>query len=257
MTIKISDFMTTFGNLGGGLSINHFMVTFTAPPKVSLSSTQSLSVLCESAPLPGVQIATMDRTLPYGYGPNYKLPIGAVFTDVELRFFGDAKGMIHNAFTSWLDTVVNFNAASVNDTSTGMTPWFVNYLDDISSDTIIQAFDPIGNAIITYTLIKSYPTWVGDIQGDWGAQDQLVKIPVRFNFVNWKVKYSALTPGEGAQLTQIASTIKALNSGISISTQQSILPLTNANPSTNPAFASMINSYQPFVDSASTTDVPY
>lgn len=237
MPISVKDFMTAFNAVQGGLGINHFMVTF-APPSTQpgspggsslvSGSMQNLSVLCDSVPLPGLMIVTGDKSLPYGYGPNYKMPIGAVFTDLELRFIGDAQGFVHKIFTDWLNSVVTTNVQAMSDNSNAAyQPYLVSYLDDISTTITIDAFDPKGNKVITYKLFKAYPTYLGDIQGDWGAQDQIMKVPVKLSFVNWQVSYSSLTSASGTTTNAASIYNNLLSQGISYSTNQVNLPLTN------------------------------
>ena len=217
MKFDINTIISQISALGQGLRTNHFLVTLNPPSTISKGLTsQQLTLTCEAAPLPGIQLATIDRSLPYGYGPNYKLPIGAAFSDINLNFLSDSKGLVHKLFTDWMGMIIPFNTASVTNNTSNTTPYFISYMSDYSVNVNISALDLAGNPVINYTLYNTYPSFMGDIQGNWSEQDQLVRIPVRFNFSNWSVSYNNTATNISSLNTSTSPSNTLTNIGVPI-----------------------------------------
>jgi hypothetical protein len=190
-SLKISDFINNLGQVNGPASAARFFVSITIPQGLGTATdAKRIGMLCEAAPLPGIAIATNDRSQPYGFGPVFKMPWGVIFTDINLNFIGDNNGYVHNFFTKWLNLAVPFNTTAIDQSISTHTPFFVNYSNIYKTTIVIQALDLKGDAIITYTLYDAWPTLLDDIQQAWSAENQYVKIPVRFNFFRWTVTHA-------------------------------------------------------------------
>lgn len=252
MSIDLSTFISTISSLNGFLPSNHFITTINPPSKLTSDSTtaQNLSILCEATQLPGIEIATQSRSMPYGFGLNYKMPIGVVFTDLDLRFIADGAGTIHKFFTDWLNLIVPFNVNGVTNTNGGNQPYFVSYYSDFVTNLTIQAMDVRANAVITYTLYNAYPVLLQDIQGDWGNQEQISRIAVKFNFTNWNVSYANITASESSSLSSIQGLVSQNNFG----SMNTLISGIN-NPS--PAFGGLLNSYSNLLPFLPTDTISY
>lgn len=194
MPVNLSQFIQTLNKFDGAAKTNHFLVEIAAPPVLSsLTSTETLSLLCQATSLPGVQIGTDDSVMPYGYGVVHKMPWGVVFSDIDLSFFGDARGIVHNMLTQWLNSIVMFNTDSAVDSTTTGQPFFVSYKNTYATTVTIKSLDDRNNSIMEFKLHDCYPTAVYEVGGDWGAQNDIVRIRTRFTFSRWTVSYQKLT----------------------------------------------------------------
>lgn len=227
----IKSFIDNINQLNGPASASRFFVTITVPSGLgSATDAQKLGMLCETAPLPGLAIAVNDRSQPYGYGPVYKMPWGAIFTDINLTFIGDSQGYVHKFFASWLNSIVNFNNSQVAQPSdSGAMPFFVNYSSTYKTTVTIQTLDYRNNTIITYTLYDAWPMLLGDVQMAWSAQDQVVRIPVQFNFSRWTVAYTQAKSTNGVALIPQLDPLPLTE--ISTSKGSNLTPLSGQLPS--------------------------
>lgn len=221
--MDISKFANKVNEMGGAAPVNRFLVNIIPPKKmVNKDSQEKLAMLCETQSLPGAAIGTFDRSTPYGYGPNYKLPWGVIFSDIDLGFIGDSRGFVHNFFMTWLNQVVEFNVDSITKVGASSVPFFVNYQEDYATQITIHALDVLGNKLITYTLHNAYPIIVSDVQGSWQANNQYMKIQVKMNYTRWTVKYDHLSDVEINTLSSID-----LNRNIHQMNQQEVDNLNN------------------------------
>jgi hypothetical protein len=207
MPLNLNSFIQEMNQLGGPAKVSHFAVQINTPSSISSGSSKTLSLLCESTTLPGISIGTDDNFRPQGFGLPQKMPWEIVFTDLQLTFFGDNKGKVHQILTSWLNSVVSYNASDPLNVS------FVAYRSDYATDMKITSFDPLNNTIIEYTLYDCFPTGLFDINVAWGAQNDIMKIPVRFSFNRWTVTYNQLGLAFGGIVGDLVQTVGDLLTG--------------------------------------------
>lgn len=256
--MDISKFASNLDALGGPAPVNRFLVNISIPKGMKAAdASEKLSLLCESVPLPGVAIGTDDRSNPYGFGPNYKMPWGVIFSDINMVFIGDAKGFVHNFFFTWLNTIVNFNNESVTKITPTHVPYFIAYKEDYATNVNIQALDHLNKRIISYKLFDCFPTLLDDVQGSWGANNQTMRIAVRFNYTRWNISYEKLNEQEYKDLSKIK-----LNPNGSVNTQleaDRLNTLTGNYPAitSKPKFVEYMQTYKNMIPLISTTDLNY
>lgn len=178
-------------NEGGVSKASKFFVEIYPPRAFPVDS--SLFFLCDTATMPGLSWQA-DEFRMGGYGNIEKRPLSAVFTDVNLSFFNDSNSKVLSFFHQWMQAVYNFNQ-SINPagTSKGVPMDTFSYPKEYYGIVNISHFDDAGENIITYTLNEAYPIAIGDINVDWSASDQLVRVPISFTYTYWTAE--TLDPG--------------------------------------------------------------
>lgn len=226
--VKLTEFVEGLNKLGGVAKPSQFVVEIATPAALSdMSSARYLSLLCAQANLPGIAVGTDDRYLPHGYGVVQKMPWGVLFTDVNLNFYSDGKGLINSIFTKWIDSIVLYNVENDGISDAGHT-FFVNYRNKYATDIIIRTYDERRQSIIEYTLFDAYPTLMSDSSLSWAARNEAAMINVKIVFTRWTVKYYKLPSDSGKEISNIKSgLIDYLSSDRSSSQSQSILDSLN------------------------------
>ena len=195
MAFSINEIVGSINALGGLAKASKFEVMITR------EGGQDLMYLCESATLPGVSMLT-DEIKMAGYGNIEKRPYGLIFQDVQLNFMVDQDGGVIKFFHQWMQSINNFNdKTNPNGTASnsGLSPNVFAYPDEYRSEVNLFLYNESDNSgkktldgivgepqkIATYTLLEAYPLAVGDAQVDWGASDQILKLPVTMTFTSW------------------------------------------------------------------------
>lgn len=273
----ISSLISTLNSHGGAAPTNRFLVTITLPAGIGGSSdSEKISLFCMAAPLPGIALGTDNQSMPYGYGPIYKMPWGVIFNDIPLTFIGDSKGFVHSTFVKWIDSIVKFNASSVNKVINSQQPFFVSYRDDYVTNIKIQALDVNAQTFVTYTLYDAYPYVLDDISGSWEQQNSMMRIGVKFNFPRWTVEYENLSPEEFEEVSAVSqqvystaiedhkdftnNTRRTLISGLQQRLTNVLVNKASAKLNTSlgsTAFVNTINAYKDSIQYITTTDYTY
>lgn len=159
---------------------------------------KKLEFHCEATNLPGVRLMTTEIRR-HGYGVVEKKPYVPIFTDINLMFRSDSKGLLYKFFQSWIKMIINFDGRdsinSVNGSIRGQALYEVAYKNSYSSTIEISVFDPNGEIPITITLVEAYPIFLGEIPLAWAAVNDYIKIPVQFTFRDWYIdNYSNVDP---------------------------------------------------------------
>ena len=183
----------------GVLKNNKFFVRMYSPRGFSSSGNTDAALLasttvrflefwCESTNLPGVSLSTTEVRR-YGYGAMEKKPYVTVTNDVTMSFIGDGKGIIWSYFQNWIKLIVNYDMRNGITKESGIlrnqSPFELAYKEEYAVDIHISVFDDAGNEIIHVVLRDAYPTFVGDIQLNWGDTNSLMRVPVTFSFFDW------------------------------------------------------------------------
>lgn len=183
----------------GVMKNNKFFVRMYSPRGFSNSGNRDAALLasdtvrflefwCEGTNIPGVSLSTTEIRR-YGYGAMEKKPYVTLSNDITMSFIGDAKGIIWAYFQNWIKLIVNYDMRNGITGSTGILrnqkPFELAYKDDYAVDIHISVFDDVGNESIHVVLRDAYPTFVGDIQLNWGDTNSLMRVPVTFSFFDW------------------------------------------------------------------------
>lgn len=230
---NISEFSSVFKNNGGGQKTNLFSVEIpicnglnAASPVVggSFAATQqNLKFYCEATELPGMQLAT-SQIRRYGYGPSEEKPFMPIFSGANMRFIGDGGGSVWNYFQAWLKFIINTDARNGVNAATGFVyngtnvsgsisgaayPYEVAYKQDYAVDITISLYNKSGNVTIQTILRDAFPKFIGDIPLSWGDNNNIMRIPIQFSFMDW---YNNILAGDQSiTFAQSAATVATIN----------------------------------------------
>jgi hypothetical protein len=240
--VKISDILSMLSANGGVAISNTYKVTFEQSPShnsknnpydnplikylknvlpsFDFNSMQSssgkynnpatvISLMCDEASLPGVQLATGQLSGIYTGSGQYLYPHTRIFDDLTLSWICDANMTPLKFLTAWMQVIANeydndgnsYNDSSVdkygnstdNHRSKNRTTR-LSYPDDYVLRLNIQkaeknADSEIGRDSIRYIFDRVFPYSIDNIPLSFGSS-QLVKISANFYYEKWWPFYS-------------------------------------------------------------------
>ena len=201
------------------------------PPKLLKSNladaetiVQTLVALrAERVQTPGLALG-LSTSRRYGVGPVEKLPHTVTFTDVNVSFIGDARGVIHQFFYAWMKSIIGFHdvprqGAATDTLYKKYQPYEIGYRQDYSTNVDIITYDEIQEKIGTVRLYNAYPIAIGEIGRSWDSVNDLVRIPVTFTFTHWnyvdELNVKLVEPNRSSLAQQNSSLISNLITGMS------------------------------------------
>ena len=198
---------------------NRFEVSFGLPnilgPYRHSESHALLQLRCDNASVPGVSITTADVQR-YGFGLMEKVPTGATMSDFTCSFIGDDEGLIYKLFYRWMTGIVKWDGKpSFNEKMSynKLRPYEHEYKDNYSTTIDINTYNEAEDKLTCYRLYEAFPISIGEIQYNWGDNDNLVRIPVNFAYSYFKVQQidetTAFGMGAKNDLGMLGSLIKA------------------------------------------------
>ena len=139
---------------------------------------ENMQMMCNKVTLPSRDINTQSHIM---YGPKREMPYAYSFSgEIELQFYGDKFLRQRMFWENWQKTI--FDGETHN----------LKYYDDyVGSIDILQLGQfNAGNdddARVTYgvRLFEVYPQTISGIEYSYGANDQVVQVPVTLNFRTW------------------------------------------------------------------------
>lgn len=168
----INDFKALIAKRGGLSKTNRFDVIMTLPIGIDVDDRgRDLTLLCESASLPGKQITTVEYAL---FGHNRKVPSGFIQEDVTLSFNITNDYYVKTIFDKWQALVI--------DLSTYGLAWDSDYQTDIQ----LRQLDENDEPVWTTTLIGAYPITVNSIQLDNNSDSTTQKLSVTISYTDFK-----------------------------------------------------------------------
>ena len=143
---------------------NRFDVIFTLPAGVTTADRgRDLTLLCESASLPGKQITTMEWA---AYGHHIKIPTGFILDDVNLTFNITNDYYAKKLFDEWQELII------------GQKSYNLAYDSEFKSDMIIRQLDSQNKPVFTAKLTQAYPITVNSIALDQNSENTIQKLIV-------------------------------------------------------------------------------
>jgi hypothetical protein len=211
--MSIDNLKSLVAKKGGLAKSNRFNIIFT-PPKQSLlnlnpevlvgslvsgnfsvknliNDPRDISLLCQSATLPGRQITTIDYI---AEKQNVPIPYTAIDEDVSVKFLLTNDYYMKILFDNWLNSILDMNV------------YQIGYKKDFAVDVIIQQINEKNIPVYGVKLINAFPTTVSGVELDNGAENSVSELTVTFSYD----KYIPEGPG--------SSTLSALTSAASILT---------------------------------------
>jgi hypothetical protein len=218
----LNNFLGAVSKLKGFTRPAYFYVEI-APPLMMRSESndaRTLSLLCESANLPGVSLATSDIRR-YGYGPVERKPYAPVFVDSTMTFLADGSGMVQKFFYKWMNGIVKFDEMPYGPVgqagARSLSPFEVNYKEQYATDILITTVDEANNDILTVRFREAFPIFMGDVNLGWGDTDSISRLPITFTYFNWKIENininqltTTQSPGLIQNLLKVGTAIQTL-----------------------------------------------
>lgn len=181
MTFDVSKFLSAVNEVGGLQNATKFSVQVF--PRFQ-SNNRLLEYMCESIDVPDVTVATAS-VKPLGYGYVRQAALVPVYQQVNASFYDDNDKNVMGFFVDWRNRVVNGDyepgGAEVMDGRSVM-PFQLQYLDDYAARVIISVFNQAGELNRRVVLHDAWPGSVGPVRVAWSAANQIVTIPVSFNY---------------------------------------------------------------------------
>lgn len=188
--LSVQAFSSALNELEGYLPANRLMLSIPALPRTVVArvgNLRNVQMWCSHSSLPGFSIATADTYTPHGMGAIRKVPWTAVTSDVDIRVLADSKGVMHEFFRVWSTSVVRHGGQD-------LPQFFVNYPADYSTTVEISSLDTTNKKVITAKLLKAWPLFVSEIQGDWGATNSAAYFTVKLNYFRHEFLYPKNNP---------------------------------------------------------------
>lgn len=213
---QISNFRSSIER-NGVLRANRYVAFFRPPEYLKDQIAQYgyqdglISLRCEAAQLPGVNLTTIDQPR-IGWGPTEGVPHNLSYNDISLTFLLDAQTKIHRLFYDWMNTIVNFQGSrgqsSLNKGwrvgSLDTYAYEVGYKELYTTDIDITVYDNYSgggdaaessptvegnNPVMTVRMYRAYPKGLPNIDLSWGADNELVRMPIPFGFSDFSINY--------------------------------------------------------------------
>ena len=181
-TLNVDDMKAKL--IGGGARPNLFKVLMTFPSRLGISkpNNELASFMCKMASLPASTVANIE--VPFR-GRKLQVAGDRTFDPWSITVINDNDFSIRNAFEQWMqglnDHVENTGAMKPEDYYSTMT--------------VIQV-DKQGNDIREYTIHGVFPTALGAIELDYGAENTIEEFTVEFQVQYWTNKDSAPATGQ-------------------------------------------------------------
>lgn len=197
---KLNNFMSELRESGVART-NLFEVTITAPRMMvgyAKDVLPKVSLLAESAQLPGINIQTEDSIKRYGYGLQDHVAYGSGFNDISVGMIGDGRGEIYKFFYRWMHGIVksDFDGPANVIGYNGIAPYEVEFKQDYQTTIDITIFNESNDTILHYRLFNAFPKNLPDIGLSWSDSDMM-----KFN-ISFTYSYARLINiDQSAQLT--------------------------------------------------------
>jgi len=179
----IDDFLSHIRERGTAKT-SHFDVGISVPTLLLQDSSgkfqgnlpKALKFRCETAEIPGRQIATTDNKI---FGPIYKVPYTTIYAEMTMTFIEVQDMLIRKFFEAWADIIYD---SQVN---------MANYPDDFKLDIFVTQYDTTGfpgalNPVLKCKLIGAFPTNINQLTVNW-ADDSLHKLAVTFFYERYEI----------------------------------------------------------------------
>jgi len=174
---NISTIRNYLNKQGGPANSNRYIVTI--PPPKGLAelpewSTESLSIVCETANLPGLGFET--STIP-DIGPPYVYPFDATFEDFELSFICSENMQERSFFNNWFLMI-----HPINDSNFPL--W--NFREEYVTDINITKYDIANNITYKIQIVEAFPITMPDQEIGYD-NNEVLKLNVTFNYSRWVI----------------------------------------------------------------------
>lgn len=166
----INAFKNTIARRGGLSKSNRFDVLITLPASLAEDRGRDLSLLCESAILPGKQITSTEWAL---FGHTIKVPTNFIQEDVTCLFNVTNDYYAKRVFDRWQNAVID------------PVTFLLNYDKEYRLDMRIRQLNEQDQIIFETLLQGAYPISVQPLILDNNADQATQKLSVTFSYINY------------------------------------------------------------------------
>lgn len=216
----------------GVVRTNSFLA-YILPPKGLRSvykDTKDFIIRCDSASIPSASFLNYELYR-YGFGIQESAPYSVQFEPINLSFIMDSQAEIYTFFYRWMNTIVNYNTKkgiNVPIQSPNHKPYEVGYKDDYATTVRVAVFNEKDKNIIEITLTDAFPMSISEIQMNWAAENEIVRINVPMYYRDFTIK----TPAP-EQLSEINNVLPSTVAATNVNRPPVIDALTSQNASPN------------------------
>ena len=164
----------------------YFQVKITAPHLTGLIASDSISLYCIGAQLPGVSLqASLVRQS--GVGNEERRPTSIDFQDLQLAFIVDGEVEIATFFQRWMQSIYKFDDGNgLNSlTSRGLKTYTFEYPENYESTIEITQYQVDEKPAIVYKIYRAYPHSIGALNSDWSTLNDYHQLSVNFYYKSW------------------------------------------------------------------------
>jgi len=180
------------GYVGQPLQPNRFIFQFlTLPKDFELPDGDTLSILCQSATLPGKSIETAEH-IRHRYMPTGDVDYGQ---SISLTYICDTSFMDRYIIEEWLRYVHSADVDTWTDISYGKSSdgekQIFRFYDEYAAPCKAQChvLRRDGSAAMTYTFHDVYPQGIDDISLEMSSNDEVMQFSFDLGYKWWTVEY--------------------------------------------------------------------
>jgi hypothetical protein len=164
----------------------YFQVKITAPHLTGLIASDSISLYCIRAQLPGIsfQASTVRQS---GLGNEERRPTAVDFQDLQLAFVADGEGEMVKFFHRWMQSIYKFDDRNGLNSSmrNGLKTYMFEYPQNYEANIQITQYQVDEKPVVVYNLFRAYPHSVGALNSDWSTQNDYHQLAVNFYYKSW------------------------------------------------------------------------
>ena len=197
-TFNISKFRGQVTSADNVLPMHSFLVVFSPMTWVPNSAIRDgvdslLTMRCENAILPTLNLLQEQNVRRYGFGPVENVAYGVNVGDFTLQFIVDKQARVIDFFEAWMNKIVNrdsFGGANINnDVGDRKTPYEVAYKDTYACPSVnVFVDDRAQNTVIEYNIYDVFPTGIQSMNFSWSEENSLMKLNVTFSFTDLRIR---------------------------------------------------------------------
>lgn len=139
--------------------------------------SRELALLCENAELPGKSFLTQDARV---YGPTYKIPYQAQFSEMNLTFLCTNQFQERSFFERWMEAIIPSDTNNPRFPKSNRSRYMTNIR--------VIKYDDTANEVFVVELQDAFPTALAPQQMSW-QDDGFLRLTVQFSYHYYKVVF--------------------------------------------------------------------
>lgn len=195
MSFSFNDFLA-FVREDGLARQNRFFVQIIPPRNMSYLNDRTISLLCKSINVPGVNFAT---TAVRNYGEVFETPYDRNFSGATISFYTDSELYVKRYFDTWV--------TKIQDTNTRIMDYYENFISPTIHISILNKSDLQKYKII---LHNAFPKTIGGLSLDNSVSDTMV-FDVVFDYQYYVVEGTDSEVASGIYKPFTESSVFSLN----------------------------------------------